>query len=149
MKLTCNCKKYYEIFSNKHRDKHLFDSWTFIHINDSFIIFNLLHVFYNKNISFYITIIIGILWEIIENNGFGKYFFGKLDYDNYECDTIINSIGDIIADIFGSYLGYFISKLKKFKSLIILIIIIILDLIPYYLSGESNYNIIIKFIKKI
>ena len=62
--------------------------------------------------SFYICIIIELLWEVFENSEYiiNKYR-NKQNYENYTGDSIMNSISDIYAVIFGFYITY---KNKQF-----------------------------------
>ena len=127
-----------KIFSNKFMDKYLLDSWSFIHFNSMFIIFNILNLIFDIKKSIILSVIIGISWELFENSNIGIKFWNKHNYPEYNGDSFINIIGDIIVDLLGIYIGYKISFIQPSERLkYIICIFIILELIPYYLSKVS------------
>ena len=88
--------------------------------------------------GFLLSIIIEIIWEILENTPYiiNKYR-EKPEYIGYKGDSIINSIGDTFSMIIGFYIAH---KNKKIALLYLLITEIIL--IPFsanflYLSFGS------------
>ena len=138
----------YKIFSSTENDKYLFDTWSFIHINSSFIIFNILNLFMEVNKAMILSLIIVIGWEFFENNSIGiKFVRKKLEDTNYKGDKFINIIGDIISDCFGIFLGYKLTKFTNFhRNIGIILIFGVLEFIPYYLQ---DVNIIINLFKNL
>ena len=138
MKLFCEHNDNHIIFSNKHQNQHLFDSWSFIHINHAFILFTILELYFSKENAILISLIISIVFEFIENSSFGHNLMRKNGYPKYKGDTVINIIGDIISDIIGLYIGYKISFIEESKRMFYWIMVfVILELIPYNISKET------------
>ena len=138
MKFFCEYKDSNILFSNKHQNKHLLDSWSFIHANHSFILFILLNIYFSKENSAIIGLIIGIVFEFVENSDPVIDLMRKKGYPTYKGDTVINIIGDIISDIIGLYIGYKISFIEESKRMFYWIMVfVILELIPYNISKET------------
>ena len=131
-------------------NKQILDIYSFSHITHGillFLTFSYLQPYwpkyFNMNIekAFLISIIIEFLWELFENSdAVIKKYRSRPEYKNYEGDSIINIIGDIICMMLGYYLCY------KNKNLAILYVLITeIVLIPYganlyYLSIGSLIN---------
>ena len=138
----------FKIFSSTENDKYLFDTWSFIHINSSFIIFNILNSFIEIYKAIFLTLVIVIGWEFYENNSDGIKFFRKFDDPKYNGDTHMNIFGDIISDSFGIFLGYMLTKFTRLHKYIGIILIYgVLEIIPYYLSNINIITNISKFLK--
>jgi hypothetical protein len=93
--------------------KQVFDIYTFSHISHGILYYLILDFMNISPInSFYISITIELLWEVFENSEYiiNKYR-NKQNYENYTGDSIMNSISDIYAVIFGFYITY---KNKQF-----------------------------------
>lgn len=136
------------IFSNQCPDKKLTDSWTFIHINNAFILFLLFNVFFTRKITIFGTILVFVGWEVYENSNIGINLWNKnLGYSNYRGDSVINIIGDIISGLIGCYIGYRASFVElKYRIIFIPLFFIFMEIIPYYLSQESIVIICLKYI---
>ena len=138
----------FKIFSSTENDKYLFDTWSFIHINSSFIIFNILNLFIEIYKAIFLTLVIVIGWEFYENNSDGIKFFRKFDDPKYNGDTHMNIFGDIISDSFGILLGCMLTKFTNLHKYIGMILIYgVLEIIPYYLSNTNIITNISKFLK--
>ena len=150
MKVFCKDKDNYIIFSNQHQNQHLFDSWSFIHVNNMLITFIILDTFLNKRNALLLSLILCVFFEIVENSSIGHYFMKKAGYPKYRGDTLINVIGDIICDLIGIYIGYNISFFNFNKKMLYLSsIFILLEIIPYYLSNEGVIYSWINLLKNI
>ena len=65
MKVFCKDKDDYIIFSNQHQNQHLFDSWSFIHVNNMLITFIILDTFLNKRNALLLSLILFLLFKNI------------------------------------------------------------------------------------
>lgn len=96
---------YIQDISGKYTSQSLFDIYTFTHISHGIVLFYVLYYLYGKktNSIIYIALGLEILWEIIENTPFiiEKYRKENKNSRDYSGDSIINSIGDILAMIIG------------------------------------------------
>jgi hypothetical protein len=158
MKLLCDCNDPYKLFSNEHQSSHMFDSWSFFHTNLAillFFLFNLIFLVLDKNknivnVSLICSIIVIIICEIVENSDTFIAYAAKKNknkkYGNYTGDILINSFGDILSAFVGLFIAHSFIKhgtnnvyifIKK-NILFILTSFIILETIPYYLSGETS-----------
>tara|TARA_A100001015_G_scaffold320612_1_gene447633 strand:- start:5211 stop:5729 length:519 start_codon:yes stop_codon:yes gene_type:complete len=112
--------------NDKNTDKEIFDIYSFSHITHGVLLCYLLSLFsFNKNKIVIISIIIELIWEFFENTDYIINKYRKKDeYNNYDGDSIVNIIGDLISMIIGIII-YF--KSKNFA----LIFIILLEIIFY------------------
>ncbi len=142
MKFFCDkCNSYKEklkLFSNKHQDKHLFDSFSFMHFNSGMFYYDILKLFLDETRSIQLSIILSVFWEYWEQTDFIINFWKKKGYSEYEGDTFINIIGDLICNISGIYTANKINAVEKK-----IILYIIFELIPYYISKESIIKILL------
>ena len=112
---------------NKNEDsKTLFDIYSFSHISHGI----LFYIFFKYlNIDFltglYLTIILEFLWEMFENTEYVIKKYRK-KYKQYDGDSNLNIIGDIICTI----IGYIFASKTLYGSFFFLIISEIV-LIPY------------------
>ncbi|MBA2339365.1 MAG: DUF2585 family protein [Pyrinomonadaceae bacterium] len=119
----CSCGQYFlwagDIWSS-HNSQHLFDPYSFTHVLHGFLFCGLLAWGAASRLSptwqLSLTISLEALWEVIENTDFviRRYREATLAL-NYQGDTILNSLSDIIACGFGfllaRYLGFYRSLL--------------------------------------
>lgn len=85
-------------------DKQIFDIYSFSHVTHGIMFYFILQSLKIEPIlGLYISIIVEILWEIIENT---EYIIKKYrkTYKSYEGDSIVNMVGDVICTIMGIYL---------------------------------------------
>ena len=106
--------------------KELIDIYSFSHISHG-ILFYFIFQYFEINFlkGLYLTIILEILWEIVENTDYiiKKY---RKKYENYDGDSNLNIFGDIICTM----IGYILAHKIPYLSIVFLIISEIL-LIPY------------------
>ncbi len=110
-------------------DKQIFDIYSFSHVTHGIMFYFILQSLkIEPMLGLYISIIVEILWEIIENT---EYIIKKYrkTYKSYEGDSIVNIIGDIICAI----MGYLLTHTFPIVSIIYVIITEIV-LYPYKAS---------------
>jgi len=120
--------------------KQMFDIYSFSHATHGILFFFLFQYLNIKPIpGLYLAIFFEFLWEIFENT---EYIIKKYrkTYKQYEGDSIVNIIGDIIFTV----LGYILAS-KNPKISIIYLILSEMLLIPYkanflYLSIGSLFK---------
>lgn len=127
----CECgyiKIWHGIVKSSENSQHLFDWYTFTHIVHGFgwyLVIWLAGKLLGKRIPFrtglILTIVISVGWEILENTSMviERYREATLSL-NYYGDSIINSVGDIIAVI----VGYVFASRNKFYYTILLSIVL-------------------------
>ncbi len=100
--------------------KEVFDIYSFSHITHGIIFYFVLKYFGLKETNIiYVSIILELLWEILENSPFIiKRFQRNKEYANWTGDSIVNIIGDVISMLIGLY----IAKFSKVFAILYLII---------------------------
>ncbi len=90
----------YEL-EGKGTSQQVFDIYGFSHITHGVLLYFFLNYLgFEKKAIVYLTVLLEGSWELIENTPFiTKY------YRNYEGDSIVNNIGDIVFTVFGTYLS--------------------------------------------
>ncbi len=114
---------------SRHNSQHLIDPYTFTHILHGIFEFWILGLLFPKMpLAWRLVIAVGIesAWEVGENTDavINRYREATLSLDYYG-DSIINSLGDIIACVVGFMTAYFL----KFRLSLILFILTELVLI--------------------
>ena len=141
MKFLCDkCSSYkgkLKLFSNEHQDKHLFDSFSFMHFNSGMFYYDILRIFFDQTRSIQLSIIITFFWEYWEQTDFIIDFWKKNGYPQYEGDTLINIVGDVICNISGIYTANKINDIEKK-----ILLYFIFEIIPYYISRENIIKIL-------
>ena len=113
-------------FNGNGRDtsNQIFDIYSFCHITQGMVINILLH---GLNIPFnyriLITTIIVLLWELYENSQKTINKFKK-QYNQYNGDSIVNVIGDLMSCLLGVYL---INKYPNYSYIYLIVSEIILS----------------------
>ena len=119
-----------QAWNSSHTSQHLFDPYTFTHVLHGVLAFWLAGVIFSKlDIRWrFVTAIVGeAAWEVFENSQFviEKYRENTASLD-YFGDSIMNSVGDLLACAFGFWIAV---KLGWWKSLIFFAAVEILLLI--------------------
>ena len=112
---------------SKDTSQQISDIYSLSHITHG-ILFYFLFKYFNINCitGFILTIIFEIMWEIFENTQYIiKKYRKKKEYKNYDGDSIVNIIGDLIFTIIGYYIGY-----KSTKISVIYLVLSEIILIP-------------------
>ena len=99
----------------KYTSQSLFDIYSFTHISHGILLFYILRYIYKKKnekmiyISIIYAIILEFIWEIIENLPITIERYRKTNKlaRDYEGDSIINSIGDILSMIIGFIIAWY------------------------------------------
>lgn len=110
---------------SKHNSQHLFDPYVFTHLLHGVAFYWLGRLLLQKRISFAwllcTAVFVESLWEVIENSAFviNRYREATASLE-YFGDSIINSVGDVIACFAGFLLAV---KLRLWKSLILFVLV--------------------------
>ena len=116
----------------KGTSNQIFDIYSFSHIIHGILFYFLIkYLNYNITNGLLIVIILETLWEIFENTPFiiNKYK-QKRPFKNYNGDSIVNIIGDIIFTIVGYYIAY--------RSPILSIIYLVISEI-FFIPFKANF----------
>lgn len=104
--------------------QQFFDIYSFSHVQGGIILYFLLSKLLQMSFksAFIYSIIIGIIFEIIENSEISIKKFRKI-YTKYTGDSIVNIIGDILCNILGFLFAYKYPKLSVTYFILIQIIL--------------------------
>lgn len=131
------------LFSSQEWNTHLFDPWTFSHINLNIILACLFHDYLREKTFIYVFIF-NVVFEIFEQSFLGKSFFQLLDSSNkvnelYAGDAYMNIIGDLIADVLGICIGIWIAKhYKNHKYKLLILSTVFFETVMYLSSSENR-----------
>lgn len=119
-----------EAWNSSHTSQHFFDPYTFTHVLHGVLFFWLASVIFSRFSvawQFFITIFAEAAWELLENSNFiiEKYRENTASLD-YFGDSILNSVGDVIACGIGFLIAY---KLGWWRSLVFFLLTEIMLLI--------------------
>ena len=116
--------------------QQIFDIYSFSHVQGGIILYFLLSKFLQMSFktAFIYSIIMGIIFEIIENSETAIKKFKKV-YRKYTGDSIVNIIGDIFCNILGFLFAY-----KYPKIAIIYFILVLIILHPFQASILNTFS---------
>jgi hypothetical protein len=108
-----------EAWNSSHTSQHFFDPYTFTHVLHGIMFFWLINLIFPKISTawqLFITILVEAAWEVLENSNFiiEKYRENTASLD-YFGDSILNSVGDLLACAIGFLIA---KKIGWWKSLI-------------------------------
>lgn len=109
----------HEAWNSSHTSQHFFDPYTFTHILHGVLFFwvaSLIFSRFSTTWQLFIAIFAEAAWEVLENSNFiiEKYRENTASLD-YFGDSILNSVGDIVACAIGFLIA---QKIGWWKSLI-------------------------------
>lgn len=113
-----------QAWGSSHTSQHLFDPYTFTHILHGVLFFWIIGLAFKKlNIVWrlFIATVAEAAWEVFENSSFiiEKYRENTASLD-YFGDSIMNSVGDVLACGFGFWIAY---KVGWWRSLVFFIVV--------------------------
>ena len=114
--------------------QNLFDIYSWSHITHGILFYHFLHYFqYPTNEIIFLSILMEILWEYIENTQFiiRKYRTNK-KFINYYGDSYLNILGDILFAIIGIYI-------TKYSFNLSILIMIVLEIILFKYNANFLY----------
>ena len=130
------------VFSSEN-SQHLFDWYTLTHILHGFGFYFLIWIVdRKKKLSFSARIILAVFleagWEVLENSAFiiNRYRAVTISLD-YFGDSVINSMGDIVA----MALGFFLASRLRVSISVVFVIVIELFL-AYFIGDNLTINLI-------
>ncbi len=142
----CTCgyiKLWHGVVVSSENSQHLFDWYTFTHIIHGLGFYLLLWLIdRKKRLSFATKLLIAIglesAWEIIENTNFiiNRYRVATISLDYYG-DSVINSLGDVLAMIAGFYFAY---RTRIWMSIVLFVVIE--SILAYFIRDNLTLNII-------
>src|SRR5262245_60120459 len=126
---------------SSHNSQFLFDPYTFTHITHGILFFILLSLVFGRlPVSTRLIIVVGLEvgWEVLENTDriIQRYRAETISL-NYFGDSILNSMGDIAACVFGFLLA---SRLSRRTAIAVVIVMEILLLI--FVRDNLTINIL-------
>lgn len=109
---------------SSHTSQHLLDPYTFTHILHGVMFFWIASLIFSRlsvGWRFFIAMLAESAWEVLENSSFiiEKYRENTASLD-YFGDSIMNSVGDVLACAVGFWIAY---KLGWWRSLISFVIV--------------------------
>ncbi|NNE65073.1 MAG: DUF2585 family protein [Pyrinomonadaceae bacterium] len=110
---------------SKHNSQHLFDPYMFTHLLHGVAFYWLGRLLFQKRISFawllFTAVLAESIWEVVENSAFiiDRYRESTASLE-YFGDSILNSVGDVIACFTGFMIAF---KLRLWKSLAFFVLV--------------------------
>lgn len=142
----CKCgyiKFWHGITYSSENSQHLTDWYTFSHVIHGIIFYWISRIIGKKfgwpvALSFLLALVAEISWEIFENTDFiiNRYREVTISLDYYG-DSVINSVFDVLAMIFGFILA---SRIPVWAS--IFLILLMEAFVGYYIRDNLTLNII-------
>ncbi len=113
-----------QAWGSSHTSQHLFDPYTFTHILHGVLFFWIIGLAFKKlsvGWRIFIATSAEAAWEVFENSSFiiEKYRENTASLD-YFGDSILNSVGDVLACAFGFWIAY---KFGWWRSLVFFIVV--------------------------
>ena len=113
-----------EAWNSNHTSQHFFDPYTFTHVLHGVMFLWLASMIFSRFSvawQFFIAFFVECAWEIMENSNFiiEKYRANTASLD-YFGDSILNSVGDVVACAIGFFIAY---KLGWLRSIIFFFVV--------------------------
>ncbi|QQE13899.1 DUF2585 family protein [Planctomycetota bacterium] len=130
--------------NSEHNSQHLFDWYSLSHVLHGFIFYWALSpinkipgIKIGKRWLFLAAITIEAAWEVLENSPIVIDRYRQTIAQGYTGDTVVNSLGDLLA----CGLGFWIAYLLGWKKTLIIFIIIELAML-YFIRDNLTLNVI-------
>lgn len=145
--VICQCgyvKIWHGVIFSSENSQHLTDPYTFTHIVHGLLLYAVLGLIFKKwsfSKRFILAVILESSWEILENTSYVIEHYRAVTISlDYYGDSIVNSITDILAAIFGFYIAY---KIKIWQSLLIFFLIELVLL--WFIRDNLTLNMVMLF----
>lgn len=122
--------------SEESTSQHFFDPYTFSHVLHGLIFYGVLSLFFRKKLSvvsrLQIAMLIEVSWEVLENTPLiiNRYRAATASLDYYG-DSILNSLLDLTATVFGFWVAH------RFSLLVSIGLIIAIELLMLWLIRDN------------
>ena len=120
-----------KLFHDDHYSNHMFDGYSLSHIY-----FGIFYGFIFR--KWWLVLIIAIIFEVIENSGFVAKRFRQIGYE-ITYDSVVNIIGDLICNMIGFLIYYYVPFGYKW---ILLVIFVLNEIIFFAIPRMREYTVV-------
>lgn len=118
--------------SGKETSQLLFDPYSVTHISHGILFYLMFSQFYRSNTSIWISIIVEVLWEMIENTEFIIKQYRKTEKSReYAGDSLVNAISDVWFAVIGVQLMMYLSVKQG------LMLVMLIEVVLWYVINDN------------